>query len=138
MVHEAFLRLIDAEGAARWDSPGHFFAAAAVAMRRILIEHARRKMRLKHGGGWERLDIELAELPTRMTPEGLVALDEALTELAREDPVKSQIVTMRYFAGMSGEQIAEVLGVSRVTVHRHWVWARAWLHDRLRDEGRER
>jgi RNA polymerase sigma factor (TIGR02999 family) len=134
LVHEAYLRLVDTEKARHWNSRGHFFAAAAEAMRRILVENARRKKRLKHGGDWERADVELANLPTRMSSNELVALDEALEKLKQQDPVKSQLVTLRYFGGMTIEQAAEVLNISRVTAHRYWTYARAWLHQQITGE----
>src|SRR5687768_17358797 len=128
LVHEAYLRLVDADPTAHWNSRGHFFAAAAEAMRRILVESARRKKRQKHGGDLERVEIELADVPTRMSSDELLALDEALENLHRHDPVKARLVTLRYFGGMTIEQAAEVLGISRVTAHRYWTYARAWLH----------
>jgi RNA polymerase sigma factor (TIGR02999 family) len=130
LVHEAYLRLVGG-GDRAWDSRGHFFAAAAEAMRRIVVESARRKKRLKHGGGHERVEVELAELPTRLPPDDLIALDEALTRLERLDPVKARLVTLRYFAGLTIEQAAEALGISRVTAHRYWTFARAWLHRQM-------
>jgi RNA polymerase sigma factor (TIGR02999 family) len=129
LVHEAYLRLVG--GDHRWDSRGHFFAAAAEAMRRIVVEAARRKNRVKHGGGRVRDDVELADLPTRLPPDDILALDEALGRLERLDPVKARLVTLRYFAGMTVEQAAEVLQISRVTAHRYWTFARAWLHQQL-------
>jgi len=135
LVHEAYLRLIanqpDAQARESWANRGHFFAAAAEAMRRILVENARRKKRRKHGGEQERIDIELTSLPTRMTSDELVALDEALEQLQRHDAVKAQLVTLRYFGGMTIEQAAEVLNISRVTAHRYWTYARAWLHQQI-------
>jgi RNA polymerase sigma factor (TIGR02999 family) len=130
-VHEAYVRLVDTEKPQRWDSRGHFFAAAAEAMRRILVESARRKQRIKHGGGLERVDVELSELPTRLKSEDLIALDEALKLLEQEDPVKARLVTLRFFAGLTIEQAAEALDISRVTAHRYWVYARAWLHRKV-------
>jgi RNA polymerase sigma factor (TIGR02999 family) len=130
LVHEAYLRLVGG-GDRAWDSRGHFFAAAAEAMRRIVVESARRKKRLKHGGGHERVEVELAELPTRLPPDDLIALDEALTRLERLDPVKARLVTLRYFAGLTIEQAAEAIGISRVTAHRYWTFARAWLHKQV-------
>jgi RNA polymerase sigma factor (TIGR02999 family) len=137
LVHEAYLRLVGGDQAPHWDSRGHFFAAAAEAMQRILVDNARRKRRIKHGGQRERVDIELADLPTRMPPEELLALDEALEQLKRQDPVKAKLVTLRYFAGMTIEQAATVLGISRVTAHRYWTYARAWLHQQIRGGGED-
>jgi RNA polymerase sigma factor (TIGR02999 family) len=131
LVHEAYLRLVGTDQSQSWDSRGHFFAAAAEAMRRILIENARRKMRAKHGGDLERVEIELTDLPTRMTSESLLALDDALAELGRQDARKAQLVTLRYFGGMTIEQAADVLQISRVTAHRDWTYARAWLHRQI-------
>ena len=131
LVHDAYLRLVDAEKVSRWDSRGHFFAAAAEAMRRILVEHARRKGRARHGGEAQRVEIELAALPTRMAADELVALNDALEELERQDPRKARLVTLRYFGGMTLEEAAAALGVSRVTAHRDWMFARAWLRDRI-------
>src|SRR5262245_1922696 len=136
LVHEAYLRLVDApagEGGEpqRWDSRGHFFAACAEAMRRIVVEAARRKKRARHGGGHQRVEVELADLPTRPPADDLLALDEALGRLGQLDPVKARLVTLRYFAGMTIEQAAEALGISRVTAHRYWTFARAWLHRQM-------
>ena len=131
LVHEAYLRLVKVEKGQRWKSQGHFFAAAAEAMRRILVESARRKRRAKYGGDRERVDIELTNLPARITADGLLALDDALKKLHEEDPVKSQLVTLRYFGGMTIEQASEVLNISRVTAHRYWTYARAWLHQQI-------
>jgi RNA polymerase sigma factor (TIGR02999 family) len=129
LVHEAYLRLVG--GGQTWDSHGHFFAAAAEAMRRIVVENARRKKRSKHGGGREREEIELADLPTRLSPDDLISLDEALDTLQRIDPIKAQLVNLRYFAGMTIEQAAETLNISRTTAHRYWTFARAWLHQQM-------
>jgi RNA polymerase sigma factor (TIGR02999 family) len=131
LVHEAYLRLVNVEEVQHWNSRGHFFAAAAEAMRRILVENARRKQRIKHGGDRERVEIEMASLPTRMSSDELLALDEALEKLRQDDPVKAQLVTLRYFGGMTIEQAAAVLNISRVTAHRYWTYARAWLHQQL-------
>jgi RNA polymerase sigma factor (TIGR02999 family) len=128
LVHEAYLRLVGGEAAQHWNSRGHFFAAAAEAMRRILVENVRRKKCVKHGGEMGRVEIEMTSLPTRMTSDELLALDEALEKLQQQDPVKAQLVTLRYFGGMTIEQAAEVLQISRVTAHRYWTYARAWLH----------
>jgi RNA polymerase sigma factor (TIGR02999 family) len=131
LVHEAYLRLVDVEQPEHWNGRGHFFAAAAEAMRRILVENARRKKRTKHGGDLERTEIEFVDLPTRMSDDDLLALHEALEKLAAADPVKAQLVTMRYFAGMTIEQASAVLSISRVTAHRYWTYARAYLHQQI-------
>jgi RNA polymerase sigma factor (TIGR02999 family) len=131
LVHEAYLRLVGPDESHPWEGRAHFFAAAAEAMRRILIENARKKLRRKHGGDRERVEIELIELPTRMTSESLVALDDALAELGRHEPRKARLVTMRYFGGMTIEQAADALKISRVTAHRDWTYARAWLQRRI-------
>ncbi|MGI6414294.1 MAG: ECF-type sigma factor [Thermoguttaceae bacterium] len=136
LVHEAYLRLVNAEKTRHWDSRGHFFAAAAEAMRRIVVENARRKQRSRHGGESERVEIEIADLPAPMPSEELVALDEALQELTRQDPVKGRLVTMRYFGGMTIEQASEVLGISRVTAYRYWTFARAWLYRQITGGGK--
>jgi RNA polymerase sigma factor (TIGR02999 family) len=117
-----------------WDSRGHFFAAAAEAIRRILVESARRKQRLRHGGGAERIDIEVAELPTEMKSDDFIALDEALQLLEKEDPIKARLVTLRFFGGLTIEQAAETLGIARGTAHRYWAYARAWLFARMTGE----
>src|SRR4051794_35158556 len=118
LVHEAYLRLVGSEPEAGWDSRGHFFAAAAEAMRRILVENARRKGRQKRGGGLARVDLEDAEMACRLPLENLLALDEALARLATEDPVKARLVALRFFAGLSLDEAAKVLGVSAVTAKR--------------------
>jgi RNA polymerase sigma factor (TIGR02999 family) len=128
LVHEAYLRLV---GDQHFDNRGHFFAAAAEAMRRIVVETARRKKRDKHGGGCERVEVELDDLPTRLPPEDLLALDEALDRLEQLDPIKARLVNLRYFAGMTIEQAASALNISRVTAHRYWTFARAWLHQQM-------
>lgn len=133
LVHEAYLRLIGGETS--WDNRRHFFAAAAEAMRRILVERARRKRRLRHGGDRRRVEIEADELPIEEPPVDLLALDEALEHLAAEDATKAELVKLRFFAGLSEQEAAEVLGISRATAARHWAYARAWLFDQLRDEG---
>jgi len=133
LVHEAYVRLVGGGQPRDWDGRGHFFAAAAEAMRRIVVESARRKNRLKHGGGRERVEVELADLPTRLAPDNLIALDEALARLEQLDPAKARLVTLRYFAGLTIEQAAEALGISRVTAHRYWTFARAFLHQQMAD-----
>jgi RNA polymerase sigma factor (TIGR02999 family) len=133
LVHEAYLRLIGDEDA-RWDSRNHFFAAAAEAMRRILIEHARRKHALKHGGEHHRVGLN-DDMPPIASPcddvDDLLALDEALDRLAREDPNKAELVKLLYFAGLNLEEAAAAQGISRTTAYRHWLYARAWLHDAI-------
>jgi RNA polymerase sigma factor (TIGR02999 family) len=135
LVHEAYLRLVDGEVIQRWESRGHFFAAAAEAMRRILVDHARRKRSQKHGGGWARQELDDVEIAAPAPSEDLLALDEALAKLEANDPVKAQLVKLRYFAGLSEEDAARALGVSRATVQRHWRYAKAWLLDELRGAG---
>jgi RNA polymerase sigma factor (TIGR02999 family) len=135
LVHEAYMRLVGARREEGWDNRGHFFAAAAEAMRRILIENARRKRREKHGGGRLRVDLDEASLVCRMPPEDLLALDEAMTRLAAEDPIKARLVQLRFFAGMSLEEASDVLGVSAVTAKRYWRYAKAWLHREVAGEG---
>lgn len=139
LVHEAYLRLLggDKGQSVKWDSAGHFFAAAAQAMQRILVESARRKKRLKHGGEMDRVAVEWSELPTRMTPDELIALDEALAEFRRQDPLKAQLITLRYFGGLTIEQAADALEISRVSAFRYWTYARAWLHHALTGENRQ-
>ncbi len=132
LVHEAFLRLVDTDRASCWENRRHFFAAAAEAMRRILIEIARRKRAEKHGGGRERVDLDDAALAPP-EPDDLLDLDDALSALAAEDPDAAQIVRLRLFAGLSVEQVAEALGISRAGAYRQWTYARAWLNARLRD-----
>ena len=127
LVHEAYIRLVGAEGR-NWRSRTHFFAAAAEAMRRILIENARRKQRLKRGGGRQRVDLEDADLAIDEPSTDLVALDEALTKLAEDDPMVAELVKIRYFAGLTLAQAAELLGISRRTADRYWAYARAWLY----------
>jgi RNA polymerase sigma factor (TIGR02999 family) len=131
LVHEAYLRLVDVEQAQHWNGRGHFFAAAAEAMRRILVEQARRKRRLRHGGGRQRIDLDRAEPSAEGPDEELLALDEALGRLAAEEPAAAAVVKLRYFAGLTAEETAEALGVSVRTVNRHWAFARAWLYQRL-------
>jgi RNA polymerase sigma factor (TIGR02999 family) len=130
LVHEAYTRLVG-DGEPRWDSRGHFFAAAAEAMRRILIDRAREKRSRKRGGGRKRLNIDAADLATRATPDQLLALDEALAKLARTDPAAARLVELRYFAGLTVEEAGKALGISTATAYRHWQYARAWLHGEL-------
>jgi RNA polymerase sigma factor (TIGR02999 family) len=132
LVHEAFLRLVGLEDVNRWDNRGHFFKAAAEAMRRILIESARRKTTRKHGG--ERKRVELTDLPATTPPEDLLALDEALTRLGERDPVRAELVQLRFFGGLSVPEAANTLGISIATAERYWAFARAWLYAELNDE----
>ena len=131
LVHEAWLRLVDGE-AQHWDGRRHFFAAAAEAMRRILIERARRRQRHRHGGGHERVDLDDAEIAEPESDERLLQIHDALYRLAAEDPVKAEVVKMRFFVGMTGREVAEVLGVTERTVERHWAYAKAWLFRAIR------
>jgi RNA polymerase sigma factor (TIGR02999 family) len=131
LVHEAYLRLVGAparDAAQEWQGRAHFFAAAAEAMRRILVEQARRKRRQKHGGGRPRVDLDLAGLVSPMPEEDLLALDEAMTRFAAEDPTRARLVQLRFYVGLSNEEAAQVLGISAVTAKRYWRYARAWLH----------
>jgi RNA polymerase sigma factor (TIGR02999 family) len=127
LVHEAYLRLVDTEKAQHWNSRGHFFAAAAEAMRRILVENARRKKSLKRGGGRERHNLDEVDLVATEAPDDLVALDDALEQLFLSDPQAAEVVKLRYFAGLTVPQAAEVLGISPRTVDSLWAFARAWL-----------
>jgi RNA polymerase sigma factor (TIGR02999 family) len=127
LVHEAYLRLVGTGEGPHWDGRGHFFAAAAQAMRRILVENARRKKRRRHGGGRQRQELDPEALAAPVPDEELLALDAALEEFARQEPLKARLVELRYFAGLTGEQAAQVLGISASTADRHWVFARAWL-----------
>jgi len=130
LVHEAYLRLVGSEDL-QWDSRGHFFAAAAEAMRRILIENARRKKRLKHGGGARATDLEAVELAIERPSVDLIAMDEALAKFSAVDKAKADFVKLRYFAGLTIEEAADVIGISRTTAHRYWTYARAWLHNEI-------
>jgi RNA polymerase sigma factor (TIGR02999 family) len=131
LVHEAYLRLVDVATAPHWDSRGHFFAAAAEAMRRILIDNARRKQAEKHGGGWQRHELLEAELAIDSTGDELFAVDAALTQLATGEPLIARLVELRFFAGLTLEEAAECLGISQRTAYRHWAFARAWLRREL-------
>jgi RNA polymerase sigma factor (TIGR02999 family) len=147
LVHEAYLRLVAGAGQApqaeeamvsgprEWEGRAHFFAAAAEAMRRILIENARRKKRQRHGGGRRRVELEGQDITVERPPEELLAIDEALTRLAAEDAEAAQIVKLHFYAGLSIEETADVLGLSRAGAYRHWTYARAWLRSALGDEG---
>ena len=131
LVHEAYLRLVGEDEEQHWDSRGHFFAAAAEAMRRILIDNARRKHRPKHGGNRRRKAGDVAAPRPAMPPEDLLALDEALDKLAEEEPAKAELVKLRFFAGLTMPEVAEALGISLATAERHWTYARTWLYREL-------
>jgi RNA polymerase sigma factor (TIGR02999 family) len=143
LVHEAYLRLLGS-GAGEWQSRAHFMGAAAVAMRRILVERARGRLRDKRGGGWERVTLVEASLRCEVKPDELLALDAALDELRDRDSAMARVVELRYFGGLTATETAKVLGTSERTVHRQWAAARAWLHRVLetpppaspRDEGK--
>ncbi len=127
LVHEAYLRLVADGEEQQWDGRGHFFAAAAEAMRRILVESARRKKRLRHGGRRRRADLDEASLAAAPEAEDLLAIDEALTSLASEDPEAAELVKLRFYAGLSVEEAGKALGLSRTAAYRQWAYARAWL-----------
>ena len=136
LVHEAYLRLARTAEDARWDNRGHFYIAAAEAMRRILIDRARRKKAVRHGGDWQRTELDSIHVPA-VSPDKsdeFLALDEALRELATVDERKAQLVQLRYFVGLESQEAAEVLGISKATADRDWAYARAWLHSRVRKE----
>jgi RNA polymerase sigma factor (TIGR02999 family) len=139
LVHDAYLRLVGSPGCEsrgpgqNWDSRSHFFAAAAEAMRRILVERARKKKRLRHGGGRRRIDLHEAISVADSPHDDLLALDEALTRLAAREPAKAQLVTLRYFAGLSIDEAADLMHISRTTAKRYWAFARAWLLAELGD-----
>jgi RNA polymerase sigma factor (TIGR02999 family) len=134
LVHEAYLRLVGADVPPQWDGRTHFFGAAAEAMRRILVENARRKKRLRHGGRRRRVELDDADRIAPPPDHDLLALDEALSRFEVEEPGKARLVKLRYFAGLSLEEAADALGISRATASRHWTYARAWLFDRLGGE----
>lgn len=133
LVHEAYLRLVGDESA-KWNSRGHFFAAAARAMRRILIDRARGKQRDKRGGEFRRVDLNAADLVMDSVPQEIIDLDDALKRLAAEDKTKADLVELRFFAGMTLREAADFLGISIATADRYWAYARAWLFDELRPE----
>jgi RNA polymerase sigma factor (TIGR02999 family) len=141
LVHEAYLRLAGSEGDgssdSQWSGRGHFFAAAAEAMRRILIENARRKQSLKRGGDRQRLTLDSGALVSSEPDEDVLALDEALRRLESEQPIKAQLVKLRYFAGLAQAQAAQALGISLTTADRYWAYARAWLHQEIFGGGDE-
>jgi RNA polymerase sigma factor (TIGR02999 family) len=134
LVHEAYLRLVDVDRVQTWDSRRHFFAAVAEAMRRILLDRARDKHRLKRGGNWRRLRLEEIDLSIAEPPNDLPALDDALQKLAQEDPLCAELVKLRFFAGLTHEEAAATLGLARRTADRYWAFARSWLYDALSQE----
>jgi RNA polymerase sigma factor (TIGR02999 family) len=133
LVHEAYLRLVGVEQSQHWNGRGHFFGAAAEAMRRILVDNARRKRAVKHGGGWRRVNLDEADALAAAAPDDLLALDEALERLTAHDPISAQLVKLHCFAGLPVEQAAEALGLSRTNAYRLWMFARAWLNSQLTD-----
>jgi RNA polymerase sigma factor (TIGR02999 family) len=132
LVHEAYLRLVGPDDSRRWKDRGHFFAASAQAMRRILVDNARRKRARKRGAGLQRQSLDAVAAPEIELE--VVALDEALQKLAETDPIKARLVELRYFAGLTGEQAAKVLDISSATADRHWAYARAWLRNEVRGQ----
>jgi len=137
LVHEAYVRLVDKAGdksaaGPHWDSRRHFFAAAAEAMRRVLIDRARDKGRIKRGGAWKRLPLEHIDVSLTEPPEDLLALDEALQKLSEEEPLCAELVKLRFFAGLTLDEAARTLGIARRSADRYWAFARSWLYDELR------
>jgi RNA polymerase sigma factor (TIGR02999 family) len=133
LVHDAYVRLVDNEAAQHWNSRGHFFAAAAEAMRRILVENARRKGSLKHGGQRQRVELDSACSATEPPSLDLLALDEALSKLASFEPAKAELVKLRFFAGLTMPEAAAAMGISLATAERHWTFARSWLYAELNE-----
>lgn len=131
LVHEAYLRLVGPVDVSRWENRGHFFAAAAEAMRRILVDAARRKKREKHGGQLQRVELDVVPAESSGPSDDIVALDEALTRLAIEDPEAARLVELRHFTGMTVPDAAQILGISARTADRVWAFAKAWLHREL-------
>jgi RNA polymerase sigma factor (TIGR02999 family) len=134
LVHDAYLRLVDADPPQQWDGRGHFFSAAAEAMRRILIDRAREKKRLKRGGGQKRLDWNRLEVADDASDEDLIAIDDALEQLAARRPACAELVKLRFFAGLTLDQAAECLGIGQRTADRYWSFARLWLYRQLRGD----
>ena len=135
LVHEAYLRLVDDAPSRGWDHRGHFFAAAAEAMRRILVESARRKRSLRHGGNRIRLELDESDLPAPDGPEDVLELDASLERLAQKDPRKAELVKLRFFAGLTVPQAAEALGIAPSTADRDWAYAKAWLFREISKNG---
>ena len=134
LVHEAWLRLAGPDDQKAWNSRGHFFGAAAEAMRRILVDAARRKARLRHGGELDRVPVDQIDIPAAQPEDRLVQVSEALDEMEREAPEAARVVKLRYFAGLTQEQVAETVGISLRSAERHWTWAKAWLFRRIRGQ----
>lgn len=132
LVHEAYLRLVEADRPRQWNGRGHFFAAAAEAMRRILVENARRKQSQKHGGQMRRVELHAANAMTEKPSDEMLALDEALNRLEQQWPEKAQLVKLKYFAGLTIPEASQAMGVSTATAERYWRFSRAWLHSQLK------
>ena len=133
LVHEAWLRIAGSENQP-WENRAHYFAAAAEAMRRILIEKARHRQRQRHGGGQERVDLDEITIVAPESDERLLQVHDALDQLAKEDPVKAEVVNLRFFVGLTDREVADVLGLSERTVERHWAYAKSWLFRVIRSE----
>lgn len=133
LVHEAWLRMV-ADEERTWQNRAYFFSAAATAMRRILVEHARRKTRLKHGGGQQRLNVDQVDVASPETDEKILLVEEALKELEAVNEIRSKVVVMKYFGGMTNKEVAEALGIGERSVDRHWACAKMWLYDRIRSK----
>jgi RNA polymerase sigma factor (TIGR02999 family) len=138
LVHEAYLRLVDGNAAQPWNSRGHFFAAAAEAMRRILVENARLKRAEKRGGDFRQIDIEGVDVEAHERDEKLLSLDEALAKLEKQSPIKARLVSLRWFAGLSIREAAEILEISTATADRYWVYVRAWLQREMSSDDADR
>ena len=134
LVHEAYIRLVGPADAAKWNGRGHFFAAAAEAMRRILVNRARDKGRQKRGGSWQRVDLDRVLVADQASDEELVAIDDALQELARRNGPCAELVKLRFFTGLTLDEAAAAMGIARRTANRYWAFARAWLYDALGPE----
>ncbi len=138
LVHDAYLRLVDQPNRQAWQNSRHFFAAAAESMRRILVENARRKQRVRHGGGQRRVELSDCDLATNVSDDELLAIDEALLSFAAIDPIKAELIKLRFFVGLSVEDAAQTLGISRATANRNWTYARAWLFAELTDPAKQK
>lgn len=128
LVHEAYLRLADPDQARQWNGRAHFFRTAAEAMRRILVDRARERRSLKRGGAWRQVDLNAVPAPSAEPPDDVIALSDALEQLSKHDAVKAELVKLRYFVGLTVEQAADMLGISRATADRHWRYAKTWLY----------